>query len=115
MKPNVAKAKGRETENIHVEYLKENGIVNAERRRLNGSSDQGDVTGWPGMCVEVKSGAKLDVQQWLRELEVEIENSHSDMGYVAVRPKGKPNAEDWFAIMPMPLFMQLLKQAGWLP
>jgi hypothetical protein len=115
MKPSTAKAKGRETENIHVDYLISQGVLQAERRRLNGSFDQGDVTGWPGVCVEIKSGAKLDIQGWLRELEIEIKNSKAETGYVAVRPKGLPNAEDWFAVMSMPLFMELMKAAGWIP
>lgn len=114
MKPSTAKSKGRETENIFVEYLIEHGVIHAERRRLNGSFDQGDVTGWPGVVVEVKSGAKLDIAGWLAELKVEMLNAEAEMGFVAVRPKGKPNAKDWFALMPVDLLMQLMKEAGWI-
>lgn len=115
MKPGTAKAKGRATENIHVEYLKENGVLHAERRRLKGVLDEGDVTGWPGVCVEVKSGAKVNISGWLSQLEVEMENSNAETGYVAVRPKGKPKAEDWYAVLPMPVLMDLMREAGWLP
>lgn len=114
MKPATAKAKGRETENLAVDYLRDNGVTHAERRRLNGSFDQGDVTGWPGVCVEVKSGAALNPQQWLRELAAEMANSHSSTGFVMVRPRSKPDPGDWFAVVPMPVLMALYADAGWI-
>ena len=114
MKPGVAKAKGRETENMFVRYLIEEGLPHAERRRLNGSLDEGDVTGWPGVCVEIKSGASLNLPKWLSELETEMVNSRSTTGFVAVRPKGKPDPVDWFAILPMPVLMDLMRDAGWI-
>lgn len=114
MKPATAKAKGRETENLAVEYLRSEGVTHAERRRLNGSFDQGDVTGWPGVCVEVKSGAALNPQQWLRELAAEMTNSHSSTGFVMVRPKGVPNPTDWFSLLPNPVLMQLMRDAGYI-
>jgi hypothetical protein len=114
MHPREAKRKGRETENLFVEYLIDEGVPYAERRRLNGSTDQGDVTGWPGVCVEVKSGATLNPQGWLRELATEMVNSHADTGFVAVRLKGKPDPQDWVAMLPMPVLMDLMRAAGWI-
>jgi hypothetical protein len=54
VKPGTAKAKGRDTENSCVEYLKAWGVLHAERRRLTGSKDCGDITGWPGVCVLIR-------------------------------------------------------------
>jgi hypothetical protein len=114
MKPTTAKSKGRETENIWVDYLKTWGLANVERRRLMGSYDQGDVSGWPRVCSEVKSGAKLNIMGWLRELDAEIVNSQSETGYIVVRPKGFPKPEDWFVVMRTDAFMELMKKAGYL-
>lgn len=113
MKPSTAKAKGRATENLLVDWLRTHGVPHAERRRLTGSADQGDITGWPGICVEVKSGAKLDIAGWLAELAAEVRNSGATHGFVAVRPKGKPDPEDWFAVLPLPELVRLFAEAGW--
>lgn len=120
VKPSTAKAKGRETENKFVDWLHAFGVKGAERRRLNGVLDKGDIAGWFAVdgertvCVEVKSGASLSIPQWIRELRAEIKNSLANTGFIAVRPKNKPNVEDWFAVIPMPELMDLMHQAGYL-
>ena len=49
MKPSTAKSKGLETESAWVEFLVDNGVPFAERRRLNGVEDRGDISGWVGI------------------------------------------------------------------
>mgnify|MGYP000246399473 CR=1 FL=1 len=114
MKPATAKSKGRETENTVVEYLRK-WVPLVERRRLQGVLDQGDISGWANVCVEVKSGAKLSVPQWLRELAVEKVNAKARLGFLAVRLNGKSRAEDFVVMMPLPEFMDLLEEAGYVP
>lgn len=119
MKPSTAKRKGADTEILYVDFLKKNGVPNAERRHLNGIYDKGDIAGWNAadgswnVVVEVKSGASLKIQEWLKELEVEIVNANAITGHIVVRPKGKPKPENWFVIMPVPEFMDLMKEAGY--
>lgn len=117
MKPATAKAKGRETEAALVEHLRLAGWGWAERRRLAGVEDKGDVAGVHGpsgeVCIEVKSGASLDLPGWLRELDRETIAAGADTGFVAVRPKGRPDPEDWYAVMPLPWLLDLLVQAGY--
>lgn len=124
MKPSTAKSKGRETEQAWVDYLQEHGVPFAERRRLNGVDDRGDISGWVGrdpegnqwrVVSEVKSGAVLAIPAWLKEADIETLNDGADTGHVVVRPKGKPNPEDWFVIMDVPRFMELMGWAGLLP
>lgn len=115
MTPGTAKAKGRATENQAVEWLREQGWVNAERRRLQGCEDQGDVTGIPGMCIEVKSAAAWKPVQWLRETTVETRNARADIGFVMARPKGGTNVDDWAIIMTPATLLKLLADAGWAP
>ncbi|RTK94029.1 hypothetical protein EKI60_04715 [Candidatus Saccharibacteria bacterium] len=123
LKPSTAKRKGVETENFFVEYIKEKwGVVGAERRRLSGVEDRGDIAGWfkvkdgkkvKDVAVEIKSGAKLAIPTWMAELEVETLNAGADLGFIAVRPKGKPNVAEWYAMMEMDDFMALLREAGY--
>lgn len=108
MKPRTAKDKGRITENLLVDYLILNGFIHAERRRLYGITDRGDIAGVVGWVIEVKSGASLDLSGWLRELAVEMRNDGADWGVVVVRPKGKPDPKDWWAIMPLPQAVDLM-------
>ena len=124
MKPSTAKSKGLETENSWVEFLVDNGVPFAERRRQNGAEDRGDISGWVGVnedgrrwrvVSEVKSGGVLKIPEWMRELLAEIKNDGADTGHIAVRPKGKPKPENWFIIMDVPGFMRLMDEAGFLP
>ena len=108
MKPSTAKAKGRETENAFVQWMKNRWGKKVERRRLTGAQDQGDISGWDNVCVEVKSGASIDLPGWLKQLEDEKINSDSEFGFVAVRPKGKPDPEEWYAVMSLPDLVLLL-------
>ena len=114
MKPSTAKAKGRATESAFVAYLSR-WVPHVERRRLAGVHDRGDITGMPGWVWEVKSGARVDIAGWLAELDAEITNDRADLGAVVVRPKSAPNPEQWYTVMPLPAFMRLLEQAGWVP
>lgn len=115
MKPSTAKAKGRATENQAVEWLREQGWAHAERRRLAGVEDQGDVTGIPGICIEVKSAAQWKPVQWLRECSVETQHANAALGFVMARPKGGTNVDDWVIMLTPQTLMLLLDDAGWVP
>lgn len=114
MKPATAKAKGRDTENALVEWMKANGVPYAERRRLNGTKDKGDIAGLPGVVIEVKSAARLDLATWMAELDCEITNDQAATGALVMRPKGKPHPDAWWACMPLPLWWELMRAAGWI-
>jgi len=114
MKPGTAKAKGRETENQAVGWLRR-WWPNAERRRLAGIEDQGDIAGIPSVCIEVKSAAQWKPVQWLRECEVERENAQAELAFVMARPKGGTNVDDWVIMMTPDQLIELLDQADWLP
>lgn len=113
--PTYNKAKGARAERDHCDWLRRNGFPHAEPRRLAGAHDRGDVTGIPGAVVEVKSGARVDLPGWLRELETEIRNVPSaQIGWLAVRLKGRPNPDDWAIVVPPWVLLTLLEQAGWI-
>lgn len=119
MKPSTAKAKGAATETLYVDFLRRNGVPNAERRHLNGVMDKGDVAGWNAadgswnVVVEIKSGASLSIPKWIKELRSEIRNANAVTGHLVIRPKGRPDPVDWWVVMPVPEFMELMKSAGY--
>lgn len=113
MKPATAKAKGAATEQLFCDYLAA-WVPHVERRHLSGSADRGDIAGLPGVVLEVKSGARVDIAGWLAELTTEIRNDGANTGAVVVRPKGKPAPPDWYAVLPLPLYVDLLIDAGYI-
>lgn len=106
MNSRSCKAKGRAAENAVVEYLRSRGIK-AERRRLTGCEDCGDVGGWEAVVCEIKDHRLLKLGPWLDELQAEMANADKRFGpghrgVLVVKRKGYPNApEKWFAIMPL--------------
>lgn len=98
MKPASIKAKGRNAENLVVEYLRRWWPM-AERRRLNGIHDRGDVAGIPGTVVEVKSGAKIELGTWMRELDREMINDKADHAVLVIKPRGTTDAADFYAVV----------------
>lgn len=118
MKTATAKSKGRDTENRVIAYLRSFGLK-VERRRLTGIQDQGDVAGWNtdkgSVCVEIKSAATWSPMRWLAELDLEADNAAAETGFVVARPKGKPDPDDYVVLIRLPWFMELLREAGWLP
>jgi len=99
---------GTAAESAVVRYLQANGFPNAERRALRGAYDCGDVTGIPGVVIEVKGGAAAkrasdgQVTAWLEETDVERRNARADVGILVMqRPGiGVLNAGRWWAILP---------------
>ena len=117
VKPNTAKAKGRETETWAVDWLRERlGWLHAERRRLNGPQDRGDTTGHPGVTVEVKSAAAWRPVEWQRQLRAEMDNNTDRIGFVMARPRGVAgNVDEWVMLVPPEVLARLLADAGWCP
>jgi len=101
---NPSKAIGTQAETLVTRYLQETGFGTAERRALHGTYDLGDITGIPGMVIEVKSGHAAErasdglINAWLAETETERKNAKADIGVLVVKRLGKGNAADWWAI-----------------
>jgi Holliday junction resolvase len=105
MRPSTAKAKGRSTENELVEWIRSQGY-DAERRRLNGSKDKGDLTiaKLPNLVVEVKSGAgPWKMTEWVRQTEAEVKNADAAVGLLAIRPARARSVAEWVGVIPASL------------
>lgn len=112
--PQYSKAKGRDWETAIVAYLTTHGVPYAERRRLAGQHDKGDIAGLPGVVIEAKNERSYRLPEWVREAETETVNARADFGVVWARQNGKPGAENGFVVMTPSTFMHLLRQAGYL-
>lgn len=110
MTPQSIKAKGRNAENQFVKFLSA-WWPSVERRRLAGVHDRGDIAGVPDTVIEVKSGAKLDLPGWLRELEAEMVNDDARFGCVAVKPRGVTDGSRFYCVMTGDQFVTLLRAA----
>lgn len=94
------KARGRETENMVVKYLRELGFTNTERRARKGAKDEGDITGIPGIVIEVKGERANRLPEWKRETLEEIRNAAVEFGFLVVRRERTPVGE-WDTYVPM--------------
>jgi len=115
-----AKQKGTAAETALVRFLQGQGFPNAERRALGGGGfgeDLGDITGIPSLCMEVKNHKSYSIPAWLKETETERINAKADFGILVVKPVGVGITPDkvgqWWAIMPMQMMMDLLREAGY--
>ena len=101
---NRSKNLGTAAESAVVKYLQANGFGTAERRALHGSTDLGDITGIPGVVIEVKAGKAAEgasdglVNMWLAETDIEKRNAKAAVGVLVLKRKGKATAGDWWAI-----------------
>ncbi|MET7867959.1 hypothetical protein [Micromonospora taraxaci] len=99
---------GTKAESATVKVLIPNGFPHAERRRLRGEHDAGDLTGTPGICWSVKGGnmarqaSDLQIDGWLAELAEQIVNAKANVGVLVIQRKavGYENAHRWWAVMP---------------
>ena|SRR6187402_940933 len=115
MTPAGSKAKGRAWETACVLWLIDHGYPFAERRRLTGAQDKGDISGVPGVVLECKHERSYKLPEWLREAETERANDNAPVGAVWARRNGKPDPADGFIILTPAVFLDLLRRAGHLP
>ena len=94
---NPAKAKGSQAERAVVAWLKQNGYQYADRRLAGATLDKGDISGIPGVTIEIKNHAKLDLAGWTAELEIEMKNDNAWTGVVIHKRKGKGDVGQWYA------------------
>lgn len=109
-----SKQKGTAAETAVVKYLIEKlKKPHIERRSLNGINDRGDITGIPGVVIEVKNHARMTLAEWLEELDKEIKNDNASTGVVIHKKKGTTDVGKWYATMPVSVWADLITEAGY--
>lgn len=106
----ASKRKGTSAESAVVKCLQEHGFPYAERRALAGVNDRGDVAGIPGVVVEVKSCARMELSAWLAEAKQEAANAGVGIYAVWAKKRGTTDPLEWYVTMPGSVFVKLLEE-----
>jgi hypothetical protein len=106
---NPAKAKGSGAERAVVTWLKQ-WYPYADRRLAGATLDKGDVSGIPGVTIEIKNQATMKLSEWLKELDVEMKNDGAWTGVVIHKKKGTTDVNEWYATMPAKVWVELLNR-----
>lgn len=110
----ASKRKGTTWESAIVDYLRANGVPHAERRAPNGARDRGDIAGLPGVVLEAKAAAKLELGAWLAEAEAERVNDGADVAAVWVKRRGRAGAGDGLVVITPATWMTVLRAGGYI-
>lgn len=110
----ASKRKGTAWESAIVQFLRENGVPHAERRALGGSKDRGDIAGIPGVVIEAKSAARIQLSGWMDEAKAERANDGARVGVVWIKRRGKASPGSGFVILDGDALLQLLADAGYI-
>ncbi len=106
---------GRDAENGIVRYLRANGFPYAERRRLMGQHDQGDITGTPGLVWQSKGGAAAHdptpdkVAKWWQATRLQTVAAGADYGVLVCKRSGygESRAGQWWAYLDLHTVLEL--------
>lgn len=102
-----SKQKGSQAERDVVKWLKQ-WFPYADRRLAGATLDKGDISGIPGVTIEIKNHATMKLSEWLEELRVEMANDNAWTGVVIHKKKGKGDVGQWYATMPASVWIELL-------
>lgn len=108
-----ARQAGTRWESAIVAYLREQGWPHAERRARTGAHDQGDITGIPGVVIEAKDAARVDLARFADETETERANAAADIGAAWIKRRRRSSPADAYVVMTGATFTRLLREAGW--
>lgn len=106
----ASKAKGSKAELDVVKWLKQ-WFPYADRRLAGATLDKGDISGIPGVTIEIKNHAKMDLAGWVAELETEMNNDSAWTGTVLHKRKGTTDVGRWYCTQPASVWIELLRRA----
>ena len=91
-----------------VAWLRDHGFPYAERRVMGGARDRGDITGIPGVCLELKNCKQMSLGPWMDEAAVEAARGGDAIFAVVHKRRLHGNPADAFVTMPLAVFADLL-------
>jgi len=109
-----SRAKGTAWESTIVDYLRANGVPHAERRAMAGGNDRGDIAGLPGVVIEAKSAARVELAAWLSEAEAERLNDGADLAVVWIKRRGMRTPAQAYVVITGETLVYLLVAAGYI-
>ena len=106
----ASKTKGSGAERDVVKYLKQ-WFPYVDRRLAGATLDKGDISGIPGVTIEIKNHAKMNLGGWIEELLTEMANDKAWTGVVWHKRRGRGSPADWYCTMPGHVYVDLLSRA----
>lgn len=109
-----AKEKGTRFETSVVRYLTDALGDGFERSPLHGSKDTGDILGvtFRGrrVVLECKNRARMELSEWMDELEAEMGNADADFGAVVHKRRGCGESRfgDTYVTMPLSVYTAMI-------
>jgi hypothetical protein len=94
------KRKGNRAELDVVRWLQTMGHPKAARIQAGTHDDCGDVSGIPGVVIEVKNRQQHDWAQYFRRLATQIINADAYTGVIVAKRAGETDPGKWLAVMP---------------
>ena len=104
----VNRRKGTYAETRVRDYFRANGFPFADRQPNRGTKDQGDISGVPGVCIEVKNCRQWRLAEWVDEMKRETKEAGAQVGVVVV-PRSNHGVERAYAIVELATFVELVK------
>jgi hypothetical protein len=108
-----SKAKGTTWETAIVDYLRGRGAVHAERRASHGNTDRGDIAGVPGVVIEAKNAAKVELGNWTTEMLAEVDNAGAELGALWIKRRLRSSPGEAYVVLKGDHFVDLLISAGY--
>ena len=103
--------RGYQSQRLVAEYFKSNGWPYAEPA---GSGRSGtDITGVIGVDVEVKARRGIKVAEAMKQLRERYKEGVLPVAILRLDGQGEAHIADWPAIVPLHVFIDLLKAAGY--
>ena len=103
--------RGYQSQRLVAEYFKSNGWPYAEPA---GSGRAGtDITGVIGVDVEVKARRGIKVAEAMKQLRERYKDGVLPVAILRLDGQGEAHIADWPAIVPLHIFIDLLKAAGY--
>ena len=101
------KRKGHAAELAVVKWLREKGIM-ADRIQAGTHADKGDVTGWPGIVIEVKDRKAHSWHGYFEQLRRQMKNADAWTGVIVAKRPGIADVGEWMAVMPVTEWYELM-------
>ncbi len=92
-----------------VEFLREHGFPDAERRVRGGARDRGDIAGVPGWTLEVKNSGVMEMGRAMAEAQKEADNSLAAY-YAVIFKRRNHSVGDAYVVMTLEQLTDLMRE-----
>ena len=108
---NARRRRGRETELIFADYLKQHGWTYAEA--TSSSAPGTDIKGVLGVDWELKAKADFDPKSAMKQQAKRLQENTIAIAVLRQNGQGEAEIDNWPAVMPVKAIIELLKKAGY--